>query len=174
MYIYMRCRVKNCSNLGRGGYVKNWSKIYVKDWSKFFTVFLIFRVFWGMLKNTRSVNLCQKIVFLSGCQIEVFEKNAFFVFVSFLCCCKRNRRKKKIKWKKNPKKQKHVFYGGHPKMRTMKRMDFSKDCLTRFVSGREKSASENQKSNKIGDFSGNCPKPKTTPFFEKLKEKLFL
>ena len=54
-----------------GGFrVKNWSKSCVKSWSKFFHSFPIFIVFFGYVKNTNSVNLCQNSVFakLSGCQ----------------------------------------------------------------------------------------------------------
>ena len=65
----------------------------------------------------------------------------------------------------------------------MKKKIFGKSCLTLFVSGREKNAflytlsvltkffgvqnSQSRKDNTNSGFSGNCPKPKMTPFFEK-------
>ena len=87
---------------------------------------------------------CAKIVFLQNLgdvKNEVFKKKiAFFVFV-FLCWRNRNRKKKTNKMEKAKKPIQIGFLGGgHPKMsRIKKRWIFSnKNCLTLFVSGREK------------------------------------
>ena len=66
-----------------------------------------------------------------------FSKRKMFLFwFLFLCCCKKKTKKRN---EKGPKPYKNgAFYGGHPKMRKIKKMIFSKHCLTRFVSGREK------------------------------------
>ena len=68
----------------------------------------------------------------------------------------------------------------------MKKWIFSKNCLTLFVSGRQKTNAhfrahylfwannfltktvKTRKSSKINGFSGNCPKPKMTPFLKKV------
>ena len=120
--------------------VKNWSKSSVKNWSKFFfTVFPQFlQCFLGFLK-TQIVSHCAKIVFLQNfgdVKKEVFEKKiAFFIFV-FLCWRNRNRKKKKKKMEKAKNPIKIVFF--EVAMQKCEKMDFLQNCLTQFVSGRER------------------------------------
>ena len=142
-----------------------------------------------MFINTNSVNLCQnsvsrKIVGMS--KIRFSKRKLHFLFCLCLCWIQRNRKKKKTKWKKAQKTIKIVFFkGGNPKMRNMKKIDFFKNCLTLFVTGKEKNAHfrahylfwpktflgpkqwKPGKTIKDSGCSGNCPKPKMTPFFEK-------
>ena len=70
----------------------------------FFAVFPSFIVFWGILRNTNSVTVCQNSVFAKFWVIknEVFEKKIAFLFF-FLCWRNRNRKKIKRKKRKRPK-----------------------------------------------------------------------
>ena len=86
---------------------------------------------------------CAKIVFLQkfgDVKKEVFEKKlAFFVFfVSYVGEIETDK-KTKQKWKRPKKTIKIVFFsGGHPKCEKCKERIFGRNCLTLFVSGREK------------------------------------
>ena len=98
------------------------------------------KCFLGMFKNTNSVTVCQNSVFakLWGCQNDVFEKKIAFVYFCFLCWRNRNR-KIKTKWKKAKKPYKNSFFKVViQKCEKSKNWSFSKNCLTLFVSGREK------------------------------------
>ena len=84
--------------------------------------------------------MCQNSVFakFGGCQNEVFEKKiAFFCF--FVGKIETEKRKKR-KWKrpKNPIKIVFFFKVVIQKCEKAKKWIFSKNCLTLFVSGREK------------------------------------
>ena len=70
IYIYIYAvKLKSGPRFG-GLKVKKWSKLKVKKWSKFFTVFPIFKVFWGIFRNAKSATMCQNNVFaiFGGCQ----------------------------------------------------------------------------------------------------------
>ena len=87
---------------------------------------------------------CVKIVFLQNLgdvKNEVFEKKiAFFVF-SFFMLENRNRRKKKEEMEKAKNPIKIGFFKVViQKCEKAQKMDFCKNCLTLFVSGREKNA----------------------------------
>ena len=136
---------------------------------------------------TQIVPICAKRVFSQKCRDvknEVFEMH--FLFLSFLCCCKRNRKhKKKTKWKKAPPKPtKIVFFKVViQKWEKWKTCILSKNCLTLFVSGREKNAHFRAhylfwpkcfgpKQSKPGKtvkkwFQRKLPKTKNDTFFEK-------
>ena len=109
-----------------------------------------------------------------------------FWCLSFLCCCKRNR--KKSKKKKNKAKNNYkdsVFKVAIQNEENGKNGFFSKNCLTLFASRREKKrafsctlsvltkqffgskAVKTKRNYKNSGFSGNCPKPNMTLFFEK-------
>ena len=102
-----------------------------------FCCFPIFIVFWGMFLNTNSVNLCQNSVFakLSGCQKMRFSKRKLhLLFLSYLFL------KRERIWKRAQKPYKWCFLRWSPKDEKMKKWIFSRNCLTLFVSGREKNA----------------------------------
>ena len=92
--------------------------------------------------RTQTVPQCVKIVFFAKFWViknEVFEKKiAFFVF-SFLCWRNRNKKKKKMKMVKTKNPIKIGFFKVViQKCEKLKKWIFSKNCLTLFVSGREK------------------------------------
>ena len=144
-----------------------------------------------MFLNTNSVNLCQNSIFakLSGCQKWCFRKEkSHFIILSILCFCKKNKKRKQLNGRRPQKPIKLMFLRCSSKTeKNEKNGCFNKTCLTLFVSGREKKNahfrahylfwsknlfwdhnSENQEKliTNCG-FSGNCPKPKMTPFFGK-------
>ena len=103
---------------------------------------------------------------------------------SFFCWSNRNRKKKKKKTEKETKNyKKTVFKVVIQKCEKSKKWIFSKNCLTLCVSGRGKNAhfrahylfwpkdflgpKQCKPGNtiKYSGFSGDCPKPKMTPFF---------
>ena len=118
---------------------------------------------------------------------EVFEKKLQFLFLSFLCWRQRNRTKKNNKMEKGPKPYNNsVFKGGHSKIREMKKMDFffaKKSWHYLCQEGRKTrifvhticfgqnmfwtKTVKTSKNKKKSGFSGNCPKPRMTPFFWK-------
>ena len=103
-----------------------------------FTVFPRFIVFFGIFENTNSVTLCQNSVFAKfwGCQKWGFRKeNCIFCFF-FLCWSNRNRKN----MEKTPKPYKNsVFKWSSKNVKNQKQwILFCKNCLTLFVSGREK------------------------------------
>ena len=114
--------------------------------SVFFTVFLPFlHCFLGILENTNSVTLCQNSVFARfwGCHKSGFRKeNCIFLFLSFLCWRNRNRKNKNKQMEKAKKPNKNSFFKVViQKCEKAKKWIFSnKNCLTLFVSGREKNA----------------------------------
>ena len=144
IYIYA-VKLKTGPRFG-GFKVKNWSKFKVKNWSKFFFFHWFphfYSVFWVFL-ITQIVSHCAKIVFLQNfgdVKNEVFEKKiACFVFV-FLCWRNRNRKKKNKQNGKAKKPYKNSFFLFKvviQKCEKSKKWIFSKNCLTLFVSGREK------------------------------------
>ena len=93
--------------------------------------------------------------------------------------------KRKKKWIKAKKTYKNRFFKVViQKCEKAKKWIFSKNCLTLFVSGREKKRAfscalsvlanffwtktvQTRKNYKNSGFSGNCPKPKMTPFLWK-------
>ena len=144
MYIYIYA-VKLKSGPRFGGFkVKKWSKFKVKKWSKFFfTVFPIFIVFWGHFRNTNSATVCQNSVFakFGGCQKWGFRKeNCIFCF--FLFCVGKieteKGNKEKMEKAKKPDKNKVFLRWASKNVKKPKKWIFSKNCLTRFASGREK------------------------------------
>ena len=89
------------------------------------------------------VSHCAKIVFLQNfgdVKNEVFEKKIAFFVLSCLCWRNRNRKKKKGKWKRPKKPYKNsVFEVVIQKCEKSKKwIFFCKNCLTLFVSGRER------------------------------------
>ena len=111
----------------------------------------------------------------------------FFVFFLFYVGKIETEKRKKIKWKrpKNPIKI-GFFKVVIQKCEKSKKWIFSKNWLTLFVSVREKKTRifvhticfgqicffgpktvQTRKNYKNSGFSGNCPKPKMTPFFGK-------
>ena len=124
--------------------VKNWSKSSVKNWSKFFFIhcffpkFIVF--FWVFLK-TQIVSHCAKIVFLENfgdVKNEVFKKKiAFFVGETEAETEKRKKMEKAKKPHKNSVFLKVVIRKCEKSQRIV---FFCKNCLTLFVSGREKNA----------------------------------
>ena len=134
--------------------------------------------------------MCQNSVFAKFWVIknEVFEKKiAFFVFFFFMLE-NTNRKKKKKQKRENSKKpyKNRVFLRWSSKnVKNQKKWIFSKNCLTLFVSGREKKRAfsctlsvlakiffwtktvQSRKHYKNRGFSGNCQKAKMTPFFWK-------
>ena len=190
VFVYV-CAVKLKTGPRFGGFkVKNWSKFKVKNWSKFFHCFpQFYSVFWALLE-TQIVQQCVKIVFLQNLgdvKNEVFEKKiAFFVFFFFLCWKNRNRKKKKKMEKaKKTYKNRVCLRWSSKNVKKQKKRIFCKNCLTLFVSGREKKRAfsctlsvlaknffwtktvQIRKNYKNSGFSGNCPKPKMTPFLWK-------
>ena len=88
--------------------LKTGPSLVLKTGPSFFTVFPIFIVFFGHIKNTNSVTVCQNSVFAKfwGCQNEVFEKKiAFFVFSFYVG----EIQTEKEKMEKAPKPYKIVF-----------------------------------------------------------------
>ena len=108
----------------------------------FFTVFPIFIVFWGIFRNTNSATVCQSSVFakFGGCQKWGFRKeNCIFCFSFFYVGKIETEKRQKKKMEKAKKPNKNCFFkGGHQIMWKSKKMIFSKNCMTLFVSGREK------------------------------------
>ena len=99
-------------------------------------------VFFDICRNTNSVTVCQNSAFAKFWVIknEVFEKKiAFFVF-SFLCWRNRNKKKDKKKMEKTKKPYKIRFFlrWSSKNVKNPKKWNFNKNCLTLFVSGREK------------------------------------
>ena len=100
-----------------------------------------------MLRSTNSVTLCQSSVFffLQNCldvKNEVFEKKiAFLVFVFFCVGEIETEKRTTNKMEKAKKPNKNRFFKVViQKCEKAKKWIFSKNCLTLFVSGREKSA----------------------------------
>ena len=93
--------------------------------------------------NTNSVTLCQNSVFLQNfgmSKMRFSKRKLHFLFLSFLCWRNRNRKKEKqTKWKRPKNPIKIGFFGVViQKCEKSKKWIFSKNCLTLFVSGREK------------------------------------
>ena len=113
--------------------VKNWSKSCVKNWSKFFSVFLIL--------HTQIVSICAKIVFLQNCRDvknEAFKNEfAIFVFVFMMWGTDKQKTKEKQNGRRPKKPIKIVFFKVVIHNEKWKKMIFSKNCLTQFVSGME-------------------------------------
>ena len=85
--------------------------------------------------------MCQNSVFAKFWVIknEVFEKKIAFLVFSFLCWRNRNKKKKKKKMEKTKKPYKNSFFKVViQNCEKSKKWIFSKNCLTLFVSGREK------------------------------------
>ena len=66
-------------------------------------------------------------------KMRFLKRRSQFLFLSFLCCCKRNRKKTKLKGQKN-------LCVIIQKWEKWKKWILNKNCLTLFVSGREKNA----------------------------------
>ena len=96
---------------------------------QYFTAFPILLCFGGMFNNTNSVTLCQNSVFAKFKEIP-------FLLLSFYVG-DRETKNKNNKWKKNKKKtyKNRDFKVVIQKWKNEKWI-FSKNCLTRFVSGR--------------------------------------
>ena len=109
------------------------------------------------------------------------KRKIHFLFLSCLCCCKRNRKREKAKTN-----YKNSFFKCHPKMRKYKHGSLAKIAWHYLCrEGRRKTrifvhticfgqkcflgtkTVKTRKNYKNSGFSGNCPKPKMTPFFEK-------
>ena len=142
-----------------------------------------------MFRNTHSATVCQNSVFakLSGCQNEVLEKKFAVLFLSFYVGDRETEKRKHTKWKKAQNPIKRVFFKVVIQKWKIEKNGFffRKNCLPRFVSGREKNAHfrahyqfwqksvfwsktvKTWKNYKNSGFSGNCPKPEMTPFFSK-------
>ena len=91
------------------------------------------------------MSICAKTVFSQNCRDvknEVFEKKiAFFVFVFSMLETERQKNEKNKMEKGKTTYKNSAFKGGHPKMRKMKKNGLLvANCLTLFVSGREKNA----------------------------------
>ena len=134
-----------------------------------------------MFTNTNSVTLCHKSVFakLSGCQKGGFRKEDW-IFCFFYVG---DRETEKMEKKQKP--YKIVFLKVViQKWEIRKDLWFFKNCLTRFVSGREKRAHfrahdlfcqqffwtktvKTRRNYKKCGFSGKSPKPKMWPSFWK-------
>ena len=146
-------------------------------------------MFLGIFENTNSVTLCQNSVFFAkfwGCQNEVFEKKiAFFVFV-FLCWRNRNRKKKTNKMEKAKKPYKNRFFWSLSSKNVKIKNGFLAKIAWHYLcqEGRKSAHfsctlsvlaiffflsqySVNQENYKNSGFSGNCSKPKMTPFLWK-------
>ena len=97
-------------------------------------------MFLGYVENTTSATVCRNSVFakLSGCRKWGFRiEDCIFCFVFFMLLQDKQKNTKKWKQAKNPLKI--VFFKVViQKWERWKRLIFSKKCLTRFVSGREK------------------------------------
>ena len=114
----------------------------LKTGPSFFLLFFpqFYSVF-GFFCNTNSVTVCQNSVFAKFWVIknEVLEKKiAFFAFFFFML---ENRNRKKKKKKENSKKNnKNSFFlrWSSKNVKNHKTWIFSQNCLTLFVSGREK------------------------------------
>ena len=117
--------------------VKNWSKWSVKSWSSFLKCF-------GACLKTQIVSHCAKIVFLQnfGLSKMRISKRKLHVFVIFFLCWRnRNRKKEKKEIGKGKKETiKIMFLRWSSKNVKHQRRIVSKNCLTLFVSGREKNA----------------------------------
>ena len=145
----------------------------------------------GIFRKTNSVTTCQNSVFAKCWVIknEVFEKKiAFLFFLFYVGEIETEKRKKKMEKTKKPYKNR-FFKVVIQKCEKSKKWIFSKNCLTLFVSGREKNAGEktrifvhticfgqnffwiktvqSRKHYKNRVFSGNCKKAKLTPVFGK-------
>ena len=101
------------------------------------------RVFWAFLE-TQIVQQCVKIVFLQNLgdvKNEVFEKKiAFFCFFPFYVGKIETEKKKDENGKKKQKtyKNRGFLRWSSKNVKKQKKWIFSKNCLTLFVSGREK------------------------------------
>ena len=136
-----------------------------------------------MFKNTNSVNLCQNSVFVRVSKMRFSKRKLyFFVFVMLL---QEKQKKNKMEKAKQPYKN-SVFLRWSSKNEKSGKIDFllPKSSDTICVRKGEKRAfsctlsvlaknvwpktvKTSKKQKKNSGFSGNCPKPKMTPFFEK-------
>ena len=133
-----------------------------------------------MFTNTNSVNWCQTSVFakLSGCQKWDFRKeNCIFCFCLFMLLQEKHKNKK-TKWKMPKNNCKNSVF--EVVIQKWEKRIFIKNCLTLFVSGREKKRifvhticfgkkclTKTVKTRKTiinCGFRGNCPKPKNDTF----------
>ena len=118
----------------------------LKTGPSFFLLFFpqFYSVFWAFLE-TQIVQQCVKIVFLQNfgnVKNEVFEKKIAFFVVSFFMLeiekQKRQKKKRKGKKPKNPIKIGFFKVVIQKYEKSKKKGFFCKNCLTLFVSGREK------------------------------------
>ena len=116
------------------------------------------------------------------------KRKLHFLFLSFLCW--RNRNRKKTNTMEKAKKPYKNRFLGPLSCKHVKNGFFCKNCLTLFVSGREKKTRifvhticfgqnffwtktvQTRKNYKNSGFSGNCPKPKKNDTFS-LKKVFF-
>ena len=166
----------------------------LKTGPSFFLLFfrLFYSVFFDFFCNTNSVTMCVKIVFLQNfglSKMRFSKRKMHFLFFSFLCWkiqTEKRKRKQKRENSKKPCKNRVFLRWSSKNVKNQKKWIFSKNCLTLFVSGRERKKRafsctlsvlakflfwtktvQSRKHYKNRGFSGNCQKAKMTPFFSK-------
>ena len=163
--------------------LKTGPSFFLLFFSLFYSVFLTFFV-------TQIVSQCVKIVFLQNfglSKMRFSKRKLHFLFFSFLCWKIQTEKRKKTKRENSKKPYKNRFFlrWSSKNVKNQKKWIFSKNCLTLFVSGREKKRAfsctlsvlakiffwtktvQSRKHYKNRGFSGNCQKAKMTPFFSK-------
>ena len=168
--------------------VKSWSKSCVENWSQVFsfTGSPFFKCFWACFKNTNSVTSCQNSVFakLSGCQKWGFRKeNSIFCFCLFYVGDRESEKETNNKMEKGPKTYKNcILWWSSKNGKSEKMLFFLVKIAWHYLcqEGRENAhfrahdlfwptifLAQNSVNQEKYGFSGNCLKPKLTPFFEK-------
>ena len=116
----------------------------LKSGPSFFAVFPSFIVFFGFFV-TQIVSQCVKIVFLQNfglSKMRFSKRKLHFLFFLFLCWKIETEKRKKQKREnsKKPYKNRGFVRWSSKNVKNHKKWIFSQNCLTIFVSGREKKA----------------------------------